>query len=175
MLENWCWQKSILERLSKHYETQEKLPDEMLQDMIRAKHVNVGSLRQIYLSRLDLEIHGPQPPKSAEELQALVDKIRPAITLVDNPPKNNMLRTFGHLMNQYSASYYGYMWAEVLSADMFATRFEKEGVMNPKVGMDYRKMVLAPGGTHNITDHLAKFLGRLPSNEAFLKSRGILK
>jgi len=36
-------------------------------------------------------------------------------------------------------------------------------------------MVLAPGGTHNITDHLAKFLGRLPSNEAFLKSRGILK
>lgn len=70
---------------------------------------------------------------------------------------------------------YGYMWAEVLSADMFATRFEKEGVMNPKVGMEYRKMVLAPGGTHNITDHLTKFLGRPPNNEAFLKSRGILK
>jgi Zn-dependent oligopeptidase len=64
---------------------------------------------------------------------------------------------------------------QVLSADMFATRFEKEGVMNPKVGMDYRKLVLAPGGTHNITDHLTKFLGRPPSNEAFLKSRGILK
>mmetsp|Transcript_12431 Transcript_12431/g.18642 ORF Transcript_12431/g.18642 Transcript_12431/m.18642 type:complete len:734 (+) Transcript_12431:48-2249(+) len=177
MLENWCWQKSILERLSKHYETGEKLPCAMLNDMIQAKHVNVafGSLRQIYLSRLDLEIHGPRPPKTAEELQSLVDKLRPAITLVENPPGNNMLRTFGHLMNQYSASYYGYMWAEVLSADMFATRFEKEGVMNPKVGMDYRKMVLAPGGTHNITDHLTKFLGRPPSNEAFLKSRGILK
>jgi Zn-dependent oligopeptidase len=67
------------------------------------------------------------------------------------------------------------MWAEVLSADMFATRFEEEGVMNPKVGMEYRKMVLAPGGTHNIADHLTKFLGRPPSNEAFLKSRGILK
>ena len=67
------------------------------------------------------------------------------------------------------------MWAEVLSADMFATRFEAEGIMNPKVGMEYRKMVLAPGGTHKITDHLTKFLGRLPSNDAFLKSRGILK
>lgn len=67
------------------------------------------------------------------------------------------------------------MWAEVLSADMFATRFEAEGVMNPKVGMEYRKMVLAPGGTHNITDHLTKFLGRPPSNDAFLKSRGIVK
>ena len=67
------------------------------------------------------------------------------------------------------------MWAEVLSADMFAARFETEGVMNVKPGMDYRKMVLAPGGTHSITDHLAQFLGRKPNNEAFLESRGILK
>ncbi len=55
MLENWCWQKSILERLSTHYQTGEELPAIMLNDMIRAKHVNVafGSLRQIYLSRVD--------------------------------------------------------------------------------------------------------------------------
>ena len=167
----------VLERLAKHYETGEALPDDVLGSMIRAKHVDVafGSLTQIYLSRLDVEIHGQTPPGSAEELQALVDRLRPSITLVKNPPGNNMLRTFGHLMNQYSASYYGYMWAEVLSADMFMARFEGEGVMNPNVGMDYRKMVLAPGGTHNITDHLTRFLGRKPSNEAFLKSRGILK
>lgn len=177
MLENWVWQKSILERLSKHHQTNEPLPDEMLQSMIRAKHVNVAfaSLRQIYLSRLDLSIHGPSPPADAAGLQELVDRLRPKITLIANPEGNNMLRTFGHLMNQYSASYYGYMWAEVLSADMFATRFEAEGVMNPTVGMEYRKMVLAPGGTHDITDHLTRFLGRSPNNEAFLKSRGILK
>ena len=176
MLENWCWQKVILERLSKHYQTGAPLPDGKLQSMIRAKHVNVafGSLRQIYLSRLDLEIHGTDPPTSATELQQLVDNRRPSITLIQNPPGNNMLRTFGHLMNQYSASYYGYMWAEVLSADMFATRFEKD-VMNSKAGMDYRKMVLAPGGTHSITDHLTTFLGRKPNNVAFLKSRGILE
>jgi len=176
MLENWVWQKEILERLSKHHETGKSLPDEMLQSMIVAKHVNeaMASLRQIYLSRLDLNIHGPDPPKDAEGLQKLVDELRPKLTLMENPPGNNMLRTFGHLMNQYSASYYGYMWAEVLSADMFATRFEGS-CMDKTAGMEYRKMVLAPGGTHNITDHLTKFLGRPPSNEAFLKSRGILK
>jgi Zn-dependent oligopeptidase len=67
------------------------------------------------------------------------------------------------------------MWAEVLSADLFATRFEMEGIMNPKLSMDYRcrKMVLAPEATHNIADHcLTKFLGRPSTNEAFLKSRG---
>ena len=168
------WQKSILERLSKHYETGECLPDSQLESMIRAKHVNVsfGTLRQIYLSRLDLIIHGEDPPKDAAGLQAVVDELRPKITLIENPAGNNMLRTFGHLMNQYSASYYGYLWAEVISADMFACRFE-ENCMDTKAGMDYRKMVLAPGGTHNLNDHLTKFLGRAPSNEAFLKSRGI--
>ncbi|KAL9189821.1 hypothetical protein ACHAXT_009496 [Thalassiosira profunda] len=175
MLENWCWQKVVLDRLAKHYKTGESLPTETLQSMLKAKHVNVafGTLRQIYLSRLDMEIHGTSPPGSAEELQQLVDKLRPSITMIANPPGNNMLRTFGHLMNQYSASYYGYMWAEVLSADMFACRFEKD-CMNADAGMDYRKMVLAPGGTHDITDHLTRFLGRRPNNEAFLKSRGIV-
>lgn len=116
MLENWCWQKEVLQRMSKHYQTGQPLPDDMLQSMIRAKHANVAfdSLRQIYMARLDMKIHG---------LQQLVDELRPQMTLIDNPPGNNKLRTFGHLMYQYSASYYGYMWAEVLSANMFATRF----------------------------------------------------
>ena len=69
-----------------------------------------------------------------------------------------MLRAFGHLMNQYSAAYYGYLWAEVLSADMFAQRFAKD-CYDKEAGMAYRKQVLAPGGIGNINDHLAKFLG----------------
>jgi metallopeptidase MepB len=47
--------------------------------------------------------------------------------------------------------------------------------MSPKVGLEYRKIVLAPGGTHKIMDHLTKFLGRPPSNDAFLKSRDIIR
>lgn len=85
-----------------------------------------------------------------------------------------MLRNFGHLMNQYSAAYYGYLWAEVISADMFATRFEAD-CMNAEAGMAYRKQVLAVGGTGRIKDHLTHFLGRPPEQTAFLKSRGMLQ
>jgi Zn-dependent oligopeptidase len=81
--------------------------------MIAAKcvHESVFMLRQIYLATLDLSIHGAynggEVPTSADALQALVDELRPAVTNIKNPPGANMLRNFGHLMNQYSAAYYG--------------------------------------------------------------------
>lgn len=175
MLENWCWQKSVLEKLSKHYVTGEQLPEALLGSMIAAKNVHEAAfmMRQIYLGTLDLEIHGAAPPGSAAELQQLVDRIRPAISGIANPPGANMLRNFGHLMNQYSAAYYGYLWAEVISADMFATKFEAD-CMSKEAGMAYRKQVLAVGGTGRIMDHLTTFLGRAPQQTAFLKSRGMI-
>lgn len=177
MLENWCWQPAVLQRLSRHHKTGETLPAALREALVSAKNVmsSVGMLRQIYLAMLDLELHSESPPTTADGLQKLVDKLRPEITGIANPPGANFLRSFGHLMNQYSAAYYGYMWAEVISADMFASRFADD-CMSKEAGMAYRKQVLAPGGTGKIMEHLTRFLGgRPPKQEPFLKSRGILK
>ncbi|CAK0821989.1 unnamed protein product, partial [Prorocentrum cordatum] len=178
MLENWCYDKDVLKRLSRHVETGEPLPQDQIEKLIAAKNVNEGlmMLRQLYLGLLDLtwRIHGESPPADAEGLQALVDRLRPEVSLMDNPSDCNMLRNFGHLMNQYSAAYYGYLWAEVLSADMFASRFEKDP-FSKEHGMAYRKRILAPGGVGSISEHLETFLGRAPTQEPFLRSRGILR
>jgi len=176
MLENWCYDRDVLKRLSRHVDSGESLPESAVESLLAAKNVSEGlmMLRQLYLGLLDLAIHGESPPANAQALQLLVDKMRPEITLIENPPGCNMLRNFGHLMNQYSAAYYGYLWAEVLSADMFATRFSKEP-FSKEAGAAYRKTILAPGGVGSIAQHLEKFLGRPPSEEPFLKSRGIMK
>ena len=57
--------------------------------------------------------------------------------------------------------------------DMFASRFKLEGLMSEKVGLSYRDVILANGGSKDASEILKEFLGREPSQDAFLKSKGL--
>ncbi|RKP06668.1 thimet oligopeptidase-like protein [Thamnocephalis sphaerospora] len=173
MLENWCWEAAELEKLSSHYVRKgEPLPRDQIDRMVKAKNLNAGllNLRQIFFGTFDLTVH------TAEEdldTTALWSKLREEVTLTQNMPNTWGAATFGHIMGGYDAGYYGYLWSEVFSADMFLNRFSKEGVENPKTGMDYRTMILGPGGSRDASQMLHQFLGRDPTMDAFLKSIGL--
>lgn len=70
MLENWCWTPSQLKNLSSHYETKEKIPDDLIEKLIATKHVNdaLFNLRQLHFGIFDMAVH---QPKSHEELEKL--------------------------------------------------------------------------------------------------------
>ena len=79
--------------------------------------------------------------------------------------------SFSHLIG-YDAGYYGYLWSQVYAQDMYS-RFESEGLLNPKTGAAYRKVILESGNMRDAIDLIRRFLGREPNAEAFYRTLGI--
>jgi thimet oligopeptidase len=75
--------------------------------------------------------------------------------------------TFGHITGGYAAGYYGYMWAEVIGLDMLSAWNGK--LLDPEVGMRFRKTVLARGGELPAKDIVQEFLRRPVNSQAFFE------
>ena len=144
----------------------------MIGKIIAAKNAGVSlfNLRQLFFGFFDMTCHTSNEPVDSKALYA---KLKQEISLVPNIPGTNGAASFGHLLGGYDASYYGYLYSEVFSADMF-NAFKKSGsVFNKEVGKKYRKVVLETGGMKDGIEILKEFLGREPSQTPFLESIGL--
>ena len=170
IMEHWVWQPEVLARFARHHETGEPIPAELVGGLVAARQLNdaMWHLRQIQFGLLDQALHGPEREK---DLDAIL-LASTAVSLLPHQEGTFHPASFGHLMGGYDAAYYGYIWSEVFGDDMFS-RFEEEGITSPKVGREYRELVIGKGGSVDPDDMLTGFLGRKPSNEAFLRKVGI--
>ncbi|CAZ79996.1 unnamed protein product [Tuber melanosporum] len=183
MLENWCWTQSELTSLSSHYKTGEKIPQDMVKTIINTKHVNdaLFNLRQLHFAFFDMEMHSYKNHGDAVKAEPSVryNRLRTEIALLD-PPNGvgddfgHGEATFGHLMGGYDAGYYGYLWSQVFSTDMFYTAFKK-APMDGEQGRRYRHTVLEKGGSRDEMETLKEFLGREPNSDAFFEDLGLKK
>ena len=170
IMENWCWDAGVLARFARHYGTGEEIPGDLVRQLVAARDLNVAltTLRQISFGWLDMGMHGPRDDRDLDNILLEAQNI----TLL--PPHEGTFfpSSFGHLMGGYDAGYYGYLWSEVFGDDMFS-KFAADGVTSPEVGKAYRQAVLEPNGSKDASELLRDFLGREPSNEAFLAKLGI--
>ncbi|MGF1859559.1 oligopeptidase A [Photobacterium profundum] len=174
-LENWCWEEEALAFISGHFETGEPLPKEMLDKMLAAKNFQsaMGILRQLEFGLFDFSLYTNYDPEvGAQVLETLFD-VKSRVSVVPSPEWGRFPHSFSHIFaGGYSAGYYSYLWAELLSADAFS-RFEEEGIFNQATGADFLHCILERGGSEEPMDLFKRFRGREPQLDAMLRHCGI--
>ena len=178
MLENWIWDKSVLDSFAADYrDSSRKIPQTVLDKLQEAKKGTIARhyRRQLSYGLVDLGLHS----LNTEEAKT-VDPVELSHQITENvylkPQENtSFVGYFGHLMG-YDAGYYGYAWADAISADM-ATVFENapNRYYDKKAGMRLRKEIYEIGDSRDVNESIEKFLGRPRSLEPFLKDLGINK
>ena len=174
-MENWCWQREALDMFAAHYETGEKIPDELFDKMQAARHFQtaMGMVRQLEFSIFDMRLHMDTTIETSAQIQSILDSVRESVAVVTPPSFNRFQHGFSHIFaGGYAAGYYSYKWAEVLSADAFA-RFEEEGLFNQEVGKAFLTEILEVGGSRPAIESFKAFRGREPSVDALLKHTGL--
>ncbi|MDE1338702.1 oligopeptidase A [Vibrio aestuarianus] len=174
-LENWCWEEEALAFISGHYETGEPLPKEMLDKMLAAKNFQSAMfiLRQLEFGLFDFTLHTEYDPEVGPRILETLAQVKAKVAVLPSLEWNRFSHSFSHIFaGGYSAGYYSYLWAEVLSADAFS-RFEEEGIFNKETGNSFLKNILEMGGSEEPMELFKRFRGREPQIDALLRHAGI--
>jgi thimet oligopeptidase len=175
MLENWVWDKTVLDSFAADYrDSSKKIPVEILAKLKEARLATEGTRyrRQLSFGLMDLALHTQIHGTNAQDALPLSNQKLGEVFL---PMSTNtaFIAYFGHIIG-YGAGYYGYAWADAISADM-ATVFEKapNGYFDRKAGLRLRQEIYEPGDSRDVNISIEKFLGRPRSLNPFLKQIGI--
>ncbi len=178
MLENWIWDKAVLDTFAADYrDPAKKIPADTIGALAAARQATEGyfTRRQLAIGLMDLSLH--TQTADAAWLSDVVKIVNDTTTRVSlaPPPDTFWAAYIGHLAG-YDAGYYGYLWAKVMAIDM-ASAFKEapDGFFDEKVGRRLRDEIYGVGHTRDVGESVEKFLGRPPSQQPFLDYVGIKK
>ncbi len=174
-MENWCWEREALDLISGHYQTGEKLPDDLFDKMLAARNFQSAMmmLRQLEFSLFDFRLHLEFNPNEPNQVDKILEQVRNEVTVVKPPKFNRFAHSFAHIFaGGYAAGYYSYKWAEVLSADAFS-KFEEKGIFDRQTGLEFLEAILEQGGSREPMELFIEFRGREPQIDALLRHTGI--
>ena len=174
LMENWLTEKDFLDQIAIHYQTGEKIPQELVQKLIDASNFNAGyaCCRQLSFGFLDMAWH-TRTESFDGNVTAFEKEAWKQNVIVPEVPGTLMSSSFGHIFSGgYSAGYYGYKWAEVLDADAFSL-FKETGIFNQETARSFRENVLSKGGTEDPEILYRRFRGKDAEIDALLKRNGI--
>lgn len=174
IMENWAEENEWLNMVAIHYETGEKMPEEMLSKIIESKNFQAAyfTFRQISFGLTDMAWHSiTEPVKS--DVESFEKLAMQSVNLIPAVEGTAISPAFSHIFSGgYAAGYYGYKWAEVLDADAFSL-FQANGIFDKETAASFRENILSKGGTDYPMNLYVLFRGQKPSIDPLLKRSGL--
>ncbi|MBO8204170.1 M3 family metallopeptidase [Prochlorococcus marinus] len=178
-MENWCFHKNTLLNIAKHYQTGEKLSDENFEKILKNRTFNCGmaTLRQLHFAITDLRLHSNIDKNKGKTADEIRREIAEQTTVIAPIQEDQFLCCFSHIFaGGYSAGYYSYKWAEVLSADAFSM-FEEADLENTEdlklIGKKFKDTILSLGGSLSPLEIFKLFRGREPQTDSLIRQLGL--
>jgi len=176
MLENWTYDKRVLDTFAADYrDPEKKVPAQTLSRLNEVHLATMGVFyrRQLAFALLDLRLHGPRAAGAPVDCQAETNRVLDQV-FFHVPDDTAFIAYFGHLAGGYDAGYYGYAWADSIASDM-ATVFKAApgGFLDTGAGMRMRQEIYSQGDAREVSVSIEAFLGRPRSNAPFLQKLGI--
>lgn len=176
IMENWALEKEYLDLWAKHYQTGEKIPAQMVDNLIASKNhmAAYSNLRQLSFGMTDMAWHSISAPVSGSVVEFEKAAMAPT-QLLPEIDGACFSTSFGHIFSGgYASGYYSYKWAEVLEADAFS-KFKEAGIFDTQVAESFRQNILSKGGSQHPMTLYINFAGEKPTVEPLLKKMGLLK
>ncbi len=173
-MENYSVEKEFLRTFAFHYQTDEPIPDEYIERIVKSRNYNIGysCLRQVSFGLLDMAYY-TKKDEFTDDIVAFEKEAWSKAMVMRQLPDTCMTTQFSHIMSGgYAAGYYSYKWAEVLDADAFSV-FKKNGIFDQQTAQRFRDEVLSKGGTEHPMTLYKRFRGQEPTIDALLERNGI--
>ncbi|PID69093.1 MAG: peptidase M3 [Flavobacteriales bacterium] len=175
LMENWCYEKEALDIFARHYQTEEFIPEELVEKIKASSNFMEGmqTLRQLSFGLLDMAWHTGKLPENIS-VKTFENRAFAGTQLYPDVSKNCMSTAFSHIFQGgYSSGYYSYKWAEVLDADAFKY-FKATGIFNAKTAKKFMDNILSKGGTEDPMLLYKRFRGKDPTPDALLERAGLV-
>mmetsp|Transcript_13091 Transcript_13091/g.19822 ORF Transcript_13091/g.19822 Transcript_13091/m.19822 type:complete len:185 (+) Transcript_13091:22-576(+) len=183
-MEYWLFEAPFLSNLTKHHETGEPLPSDIIQKIHNRNQLIKCNelLHRLFLGALEVEVNAAFDPRGDKSIISLQRELAELYCPNHVPPKGNidpLIQVFQSNALGKNSMQYRYLYSEIMSADAFsifqnsmmkASNSEKE---IQDLGAKFRRCFLEPGGTVSTKDNFNDFCGRNASKESLLKFYGL--
>ena len=171
--EHWATEPEVLKMYARHYRTNETIPDEIIEKILRQKTFNQGFMTTELLAAaiLDMNLHMLEDVKNSDMIFYEKEAMGKLGLIPEIAPRYR-ITYFNHIIGGYAAGYYSYLWANVLDNDAFEA-FKEHGIFDKSTAGLFRRNILEKGDSEAPMTLYKNFRRAEPDMEALLKNRGM--